>query len=160
MDVKDILALESVLCDVHASSKKHAMDILSQRLAEAAGTVNASEVFDSLVHRERLGCTALGESVAVPHGRVGAIEGCVGAFIRLDSPVDFDASDGEPVDLVFGLLMPKDCGDEDLGGLKELTRYLADPECQDKLRQAADAEELHQILVQLGQEDPPKAAQA
>ena len=160
MNVNGILALQSVLCGAQASSKKHALDILSQLLAEAAGTLNAAEVFDSLVSRERLGCTAIGESVAVPHGRIGGIQGCIGAFLRLAKPVDFDARDGEPVDLVFGLLIPNECGEEDLGSLKELTQHLADPRCQAKLRQAEDAEELHQILIQLGREEPPQAAQA
>ena len=149
-----------MLCDAPASSKKHAMDMLSHLLADAAGTLNKAEVFDSLFSRERLGCTALGEAVAVPHGRMAGIERCIGAFIRLANPVDFDAPDGEPVDLIFGLLIPSDCDEDDLGSLKELTLQLSTARFQKELRRAVDVEELYKTLTQSQQRETPQVAQA
>ena len=160
MDVQSILAPASVLCDANATSKKHAMELLSQLLADAVGTLNATEVFDSLVNRERLGCTGLGGSVAIPHSKIAGIDECVGAFMRLSNPVDFDACDGEPVDLVFGLLIPADCNQEELDKLRTLSEFLASDAQQALLREATDANELHRVLSQTTGKELPVAAQA
>ena len=148
MDIENLVTLTSIRCDVAARSKKHALDLLSELLAEAAGVLTASEIFDSLVQRERLGCTALGGAVAVPHGRITGIESSLGAFLRLTEPVDFDAADGEPVDLIFGLLIPEDCGELELGKLKELTTSLSEPRFQQSLREARDSEQVYAVITE------------
>jgi len=147
MDVEHLLSRDSVVCNARARSKKHALDILSQLLAEAAAGIRAGEIFEILVGRERLGCTALGEAVAIPHGRTAGIEDNVGAFLKLQEPIDFDAPDGEPVDLIFGLLMPERCGDANLAELRELAAKLANPELQRQLRRARDPESLYDLLT-------------
>jgi PTS system nitrogen regulatory IIA component len=147
MDVATILNRDSVACAPQVRSKKHALDLLSQLLAKAAKTVGASEVFAVLVTRERLGCTALGEAVAIPHGRVPGIDRNVGAFIKLAEPIDFDSPDGEPVDLIFGLLVPEDCPDSMLADLRHLAMRLADPVLQRQLRFARDPDTLYALLA-------------
>ena len=147
MDIASIITPDSMRCDVEARSKKHALDMLSELLADAAQVLTPGEIFDSLVNRERLGCTALGGAVAVPHGRVTGINASLGAFLRLLEPVDFDAADGEPVDLIFGLLIPESCGELELGKLKQLTASLSEASFQNQLRQAADIEEIYSVIV-------------
>lgn len=158
MDIANIISLESMRCDVEARSKKHALDLLSELLADAAEVLTPGEIFDSLVSRERLGCTALGGAVAVPHGRVTGISASLGAFLRLQDPVDFDAADGEPVDLIFGLLIPESCGELELGKLQQLTTSVSERSFQQRLRKAADVEEIYAIVMASSQ--PPDGASA
>ena len=117
--------------------------------------VGAAEIFEVLVSRERLGCTALGDAVAIPHGRVAGIDRNVGAFLKLQDPVDFDAPDGEPVDLIFGLLVPEDCSDARLNDLRQLAARLSDGELQRQLRHARDAESLFGLLSAMDGDPAP-----
>lgn len=148
MDIATLITLDNIRCDIEARSKKHALDLLSELLADSVGVITASEIFDSLIHRERLGCTALSGSVAVPHGRIPGIESSLGAFLRLAEPVDFDAADGEPVDLIFGLLIPDNCGELELGKLKELTTSLSEPSFQQSLRDAQDVDQIFAVITE------------
>ncbi|MDN5937360.1 MAG: PTS sugar transporter subunit IIA, partial [Salinisphaera sp.] len=109
------------------SSKKRALESLSEQLAAAAPGVDADDVFTALVNREKLGSTGLGDGVAIPHGRLSGVQSCVGAMLRLVSPgVDFEAPDSKPVDLFFGLLVPEDSTDEHLEILRNLAEMFAD----------------------------------
>ena len=111
-----------VLCNVEARSKKHVLEILSELLASADNDLTAGEIFDSLASRERLGSTALGGGVALPHGRVPGLDGSVAAFVRLSQGTPFDAPDGQPVTLVLGLLVPEQASEqhlEELSGIAE-----------------------------------------
>ena len=159
MDVHSILSPDSVICDGSARSKKHALDLLSQLLADAVVGVGAAEIFEILVSRERLGCTALGDAVAIPHGRVAGIDRNVGAFLKLHDPVDFDAPDGEPVDLIFGLLVPQDCSEARLDDLRQLAAVLSDSQLQRQLRHARDAESLFGLLSAMNS-DPTRVRRA
>ncbi|MFL2545769.1 MAG: PTS sugar transporter subunit IIA [Candidatus Rariloculaceae bacterium] len=147
MEVANILAPESVCFEAGVRSKKHALELLSDVLADAANIDDAEEVFESLVQRERLGCTGLGKSIAMPHTRLDGLEETIGAFIRLDDGVDFDAADGEPVDLIFGLLLPAHSGDEQIREVKELIAKLGDSELQKQLHDAAKPAELYNLLT-------------
>ena len=158
MDVENLLSRDSVVCDAEARSKKHALDLLSQLLADAVVGVGAGEIFEVLVSRERLGCTALGEAVAIPHGRVPGIDRNIGAFLKLKTPVDFDAPDGEPVDLIFGLLVPEDCSEAKLSDLRQLANSLSDPSLQQQLRRAGDSGALYGLLAT--SDHAPEAEQA
>src|SRR5690606_28705632 len=130
MDVASILKKASIRCATNVGSKKHALELLSESLAEATGIANAAEVLEGLAGREKLGSTGLGEAVAVPHARLAGIESSVGAFLKLARPVNFDSTDGKPVDLLFGLLVPKDCPPEGLADIRELVSKLKDPALQ------------------------------
>lgn len=148
MDVAQLLNPESVHCEAGVRSKKHALELLSAALAAAAELEDAEAIFESLVQRERLGCTGLGRSVAMPHARIKGLEESIGAFLRLDEGVDFDAVDDEPVDLIFGLLVPATCDDEQLKEVRELIGKLGDSDLQQLLHDAADPTELYNLLTE------------
>jgi PTS system nitrogen regulatory IIA component len=146
MDVARILDPDAVRCAADVRSKKHALDILSEMLAAAAGKSDAGEVLNGLASRERLGSTALGDSVAMPHARLPGLTRPVAAFLRLAAGVDFDSPDGKPVDLLFGLLVPWGSSNQELKELRELAKKLRDPGLQQRLRAAEDAQTLHRLL--------------
>ena len=159
MDISQLFRPESVQSGITARSRKHALDIVSGLLARVSGNrLSATEAFDALVSRERLGCTALGHAVAMPHGRVPGLERSVGALLRLDTPVDFDTPDGEPVDLVFAVLVPEDYDPERDGELTALARRCSEAQFRQRLRDAAGARELHEVLASVASEDVPRIA--
>ncbi len=147
MDVARILKPGSIRCEKQAGSKKRALDLLSETLADAAGAASPREVLEGLAGRERLGSTALGRSVAVPHARIAGLDRSVAAFLKLHEPVEFDSTDGKPVDLLFGLLVPANCAKEDLKTIRELVEWLQDPALQQDLRGTDDPGALHDLLT-------------
>lgn len=147
MDVASVIERRSVRCAEECRNKKHALDLLSQILAEASEGLNAAQVLEGLVNRERLGSTGLGRAVAMPHTRLPGIEKSVGAFLKLPEAVDFDSEDGEPVDLIFGLLLPEACTSGEISEMSELIQRLRDPVLQQELRAADDPGELYDLLT-------------
>ena len=143
----DLLAADSVHVDVPAGSKKHTLQILSEHLAEAASETTADDVFDALIERERLGCTAAESGMAVPHATIPGLTASRAVLLRLENPVDFDGAELPEVDLVFGFIAPKDSSDELADDLRRLTRAIADPALGERLRQAAGAQEIYDILA-------------
>src|ERR687884_2235654 len=144
--VAQLLAPDHVLVDLTASSKK--------RLFEQAGLlfenhdgIARSVVYDSLFARERLGSTGLGQGVAIPHGRIKGLKEALGAFIRLAQPVPFDAPDGNPVSLVFVLLVPEKATEKHLQILSELAQMFSDKALRESMTAAADAAALHQLVT-------------
>lgn len=129
-----------------ARSKKHALDITSHYLAEAAGTLTANAAFESLLVRERLGCTALGNGVALPHGRTHGIESSLGVFLRLDKAIQFDAPDGDPVDLIFAVLVPQECEARETKHIARLAHWFGDPVHRVACRAAEDESELERLF--------------
>lgn len=146
MDVAGILEPGRVRYAHDVRSKKHALDILSEMLAEADGTPTSAEVLNGLAGRERLGSTALGDSVAMPHARLPGLERAVAAFLRLEEGVDFDAPDGKPVDLLFALIVPWGSSSQELKEIRELVKKLRDPGLKEQLRSAEDPRALHELL--------------
>src|SRR3954470_4214423 len=144
--VGKLLAPSHVLVDLQASSKK--------RLFEQAGLlfenhdgIARSTVFDSLFAREKLGSAVPGEGVAIPHGRIKGLKEALGAFIRLPQPVPFEAPDGNPVTLVFVLLVPEKATEKHLQLLSELAQMFSDRTLRDAMSTAADAATLHQLIT-------------
>lgn len=148
MDVANILKPDSVHCGLSARSKKHALELLSQALAASTAAYGAWEILEGLIQRERLGCTGLGRSVAMPHTRLSGLDQSVGAFLRLDDAVDFDSVDGAPVDLLFGLLVPEDCDDDQIREVRELIERLGDSALQQQLHQAEEPAQLYELLTE------------
>ncbi|MEE8092774.1 MAG: PTS sugar transporter subunit IIA [Gammaproteobacteria bacterium] len=148
MDVASVLKPESVHCGLRARSKKHALELLSQALAASSEAYSAEEILEGLIQRERLGCTGLGRSVAMPHTRLNGLEHSVGAFLRLDEAVDFDSVDGAPVDLLFGLLVPEDCDDDQIREVRELIERLGDSALQSQLHEAEKPAQLYNLLTE------------
>lgn len=146
MQLVDVLANDRIAINVSVSSKKTLLEKAAELLANASGSANAREIFDSLCQRERLGSTGLGHGVAIPHGRVDGQEAVAGAMIRLKRPIDFDAPDHEKVDLFFALAVPGQCTDSHLKLLAEMADRLGRQVQRDALRQIDDADELLRLL--------------
>jgi PTS system nitrogen regulatory IIA component len=141
MDVRDILLPAAVLPRLNAANRRQALQAVSEALA-AAAKVDGRAAFDAILLRERLAGTGVGEGVAIPHARLAGLARPIGAFARLDPPLDFDAMDGRPADLVFMLLAPADRGGDHLKALARISRALRRPEVRERLRSARNADEL------------------
>jgi PTS system nitrogen regulatory IIA component len=146
MDLSDLLSPVAVLPSLHAQSKKQVLQELSQAAARLTG-LPEREIFDTLLQRERLGSTGVGQGVAIPHGKSAALDRLFGVFARLARPVDFDSVDDQPVDLVFVLLAPESAGADHLKALARVARVLRDPEMAEKLRGADNADAIYAILT-------------
>jgi PTS system nitrogen regulatory IIA component len=147
MDISEILEPGRVLGNVDARSKKRALEILSELLGHAGEECVASTIFENLVQREKLGCTALGRGVALPHGRSPGLAGPAAAFVKLHEPVDFDSPDGEPVDLIFGLLLPEEATENQTEALSDVTRLMADATLRGELRGATSSNTLYKLIA-------------
>ena len=142
---QDILSPERISVGDPAGSKKRILEQAAKLLAPTEGEPGVEQIFDRLLERERLGSTGLSGGVALPHARMPGLEKTTGAFLRLESPVDFDAADGQPVDLVFALLVPEEATQEHLNLLAELARLFSDGDNRSRLREA-DAATLASML--------------
>lgn len=147
MQISDILAPESVVCGLALSSKKVVIEKLAEMVASANPSINSGTVYDRLLERERLGSTGLGHGVAIPHGRLESCDRAIGAFLFLEEPVDFDAIDGQPVDLIFTLLVPQECNDEHLKILAQLAEKFSNESFVTELRSQTSASEIHRMLT-------------
>jgi nitrogen PTS system EIIA component len=155
MPIDDLLAPAAILPSVKASSKKQLLEAIAER-AERLSGLPARVVFDALLQRERLGSTGIGNGIAIPHGKFEGLPRLVGMFARLDKPVDFEALDGQPVDLVFTLLAPEGAGADHLKGLSRVARVLRNPGITAKVRTLREADVIHDILT--GAMTTPRAA--
>ncbi len=142
MQVSELLELERISCSTQAASKKRVLEQLSALLAENQNDLTQTQVFDSLISRERLGSTGLGHGVAIPHGRVKNSDKTLVALLKLDHGIDYDAVDNQPVDLLFALLVPEQSTDEHLQLLSQLAEMFSDPELVKQLRAANDSHSL------------------
>lgn len=147
MDLSDLLDLDAVIPALKVNSKKQAIQEIAIRASRITG-LGEREVFDTILQRERLGSTGVGRGIAIPHGRIEGLSRLVGVFARLDRPVDFDAIDDMPVDLVFALLAPEGAGADHLKALARIARALRDPAMVAKLRAANEAAAIYSVLTQ------------
>ncbi|MGO4726330.1 MULTISPECIES: PTS IIA-like nitrogen regulatory protein PtsN [unclassified Inquilinus] len=143
----DFLRPEAILASLKAASKKQALQDLARRAAELTGQ-HERFVFDVLLERERLGSTGVGRGIAIPHGKLPNLPGVFGAFARLERPIDFDAVDEQPVDLVFLLLAPEGAGADHLKALARISRMLRDEGLCEKLRGCQSADAIYALLSQ------------
>jgi PTS system nitrogen regulatory IIA component len=146
MQVADLLTPESVIPALRATSKKQALQDLAKRAAEITG-LSERAVFDVLLERERLGTTGVGRGIAIPHGKLTGIDRIHGMFARLERPIDFEAIDDRPVDLIFLLLAPQSAGADHLKALARVSRLLRDNAVCDKLRAARGADAMYALLT-------------
>src|SRR5438093_13425469 len=144
--VAKLLAPANVVTDLQVSSKKRLFEQVGLMFEIQHGLAR-SLVFDSLLARERLGSTGLGQGVAIPHGRIKGLKEALGAFIRLAQPVPFDAPDANPVTLVFVLLVPEKATEKHLQILSELAQMFSDKALREAMSTAADAAALHQLIT-------------
>jgi len=145
--VSDILTVDRTACEVEVASKKRALEKVSDLIASAAPGLTAGAVFDCLIARERLGSTGLGHGVGLPHGRLKQLEQPVGAFVRLVAGVDYDAADREPVDLLFGLLLPDSAAETNLELLASLAELFDDIGLRERLRATRECQALFELVT-------------
>lgn len=146
MDVSEILPLESVYAPLRVQSKKRLFQEIAQIAASGYG-LDEGTVSTLLQERETLGPTGVGRGVALPHARTEGIGAVKGIFLRLETPIDFDAVDRKPVDLVFALLAPGDSGADHLKALARVSRLLRDEDLCAKVRSTTDAQAIYSILT-------------
>jgi PTS system nitrogen regulatory IIA component len=147
MEIEDLLSSPAqVMPRLKVSSKKQALQELARRAAEITG-VHERQIFDVLLERERLGTTGVGNGIAIPHGKLADVKKMFGLFARLENPVDFEAIDEQPVDLIFLLLAPEGAGADHLKALARVSRLLRDRAICEKLRGADQAEAIYALLT-------------
>ncbi|MEZ5872906.1 MAG: PTS IIA-like nitrogen regulatory protein PtsN [Nitratireductor sp.] len=145
MDLGDLLGVENILPSMKSSSKRQLLQDLSEKAEESTG-IPARQIFDTLLQRERLGSTGVGNGIAIPHGKLPGLAHISAIFARLEKPIDFEALDDQPVDLVCLLLAPEGAGADHLKALARIARILREPETVAKLRDTADANALYALL--------------
>ena len=160
MSLEKIINPDGVLCNATARSKKHCLEILSELLVRSSPDIASDLIFECLIERERLGCTSLDRGAAFPHCRVDGIDASNGALIKLSEPVDFDSADGQPVDIVFGMIVPTELTDEHRADIKLVTRTLADEELRAQLRNMNSSVDLYETLVGGSRLSAPNTLQA
>ncbi|MFC5344031.1 PTS IIA-like nitrogen regulatory protein PtsN [Brevundimonas staleyi] len=155
MDIGELLVRDGIVLKSGASSKRQALHVVASAAAQAMG-LDEIRVFDALMEREALGSTGLGSGVAVPHARLAGLESVKAVFVRLDTPVAYDAVDDRPVDLMFALFAPPKAGAEHLRALAAVSRAMRSAELREQLRQAHTADAIHALFV--SDADVPTAA--
>ena len=148
MNFTDLISVTRITAGVECASKKRTLEILSHLICDEAENINQNDVFDSLIARERLGSTALGKGIAIPHGRLKSGSQTIAAFVQLKNGVDFDAPDGEVVDLLCALTVPEKCSDEHLQVLAFLSELFSDKNTREQLRNADNSQEIYNILTE------------
>ncbi len=145
MNLDQLLSPSATLICDQITSKKNMLEKISYIMAEAIVT-SEKKKFDSLICREKLGTTALGDGVAIPHGRLAACQNAMAVFILLETPIDYDAPDGKPVDIVFAILVPEEAHKEHLHHLAQIAKILSNEKFIAKLRHAHSDAILFELL--------------
>ena len=146
MPLADLVAPNAIVPALRVNGKKQALQELAAKAAALTGQ-NERSIFEILLQREKLGSTAVGNGIAIPHAKMAKLNRLFGLFARLDRPIDFEALDGQLVDLVFLLLAPEAAGADHLKALARVARLLRDPEMARKLRDCRDAEAIYAVLA-------------
>ena len=147
MELGDLITPERIFPSLSATTKKQALQELANSAAGLTG-IHARDIFETLLQRERLGSTAVGRGIAIPHGRLPALKGIFSMFARMEQPIDFDAADREPVDLIFLLLAPEHAGADHLKALARISRLLREPQTIERLRASHDRSALFSALTE------------
>lgn len=147
MQIQHLLAPERTLCKLEATSKKAILATASRLLHQSQPQLDELKLFDAYVERERLGSTALGHGVAIPHIRSNTVENPIACMLQLKNGVEFGAEDLLPVDLVFALIVPENKPDLHLQVLSQIARYFNQESNRFALRNASDSDQLYQILL-------------
>ncbi|HXI86276.1 MAG TPA: PTS sugar transporter subunit IIA [Parvularculaceae bacterium] len=149
MGLEDLLSAQSVIPNLKARCKRDALAAIADRAA-ALTDASAESIRETLAARERLGSTGVGKGVAIPHGKIEGLSRVIGVLARLETPIDFDSVDDEPVDLIFALLAPANATAAHLKALAKVSRLMRDEEARAALRGADTAEALFAIAVDTG----------
>lgn len=147
MALAELLQDDAIIPALRVNNKKQVLQEIAARAAKLTG-LSEREIFDVVLQRERLGSTGVGNGIAIPHGKLPQLNRIAGVFARLESPVDFEALDDQPVDLVFLLLAPEGAGADHLKALSRIARVFRDPDLVAKLRSTESASALYACLTQ------------
>ncbi len=147
MPILEFLDPDSVVPSLRARAKKQVLQELSAQAARRLPGLDEREVFETLLQRERLGSTGIGDGVAIPHGKLPGFDRLFGLVARLEKPVDFEALDGQPIDIAFLLLAPEGAGADHLKALAQVARVLREPGILERIRAARDASALYALLT-------------
>lgn len=145
MALADLLQQDAIIPALRVNSKKQLLQELAAKASKITG-LPEREIFDVILQRERLGSTGVGNGIAIPHGKLSSIPRIVGVFARLETPVDFEALDDQPVDLAFLLLAPEGAGADHLKALSRIARVLRDADMVAKLRATDSASAIYTFL--------------
>jgi PTS system nitrogen regulatory IIA component len=146
MPLSDLVAPHAIIPALRVNGKKQALQEIAAKAADLSGQ-NERTIFEILMQREKLGSTGVGNGIAIPHGKLPKLNTLFGLFARLERPIDFEALDGQPVDLIFLLLAPEGAGADHLRALARVARLLRDPDVARKLRDSRDAAALYAVLA-------------
>ena len=147
MEISEMINPDGVIANLRVTSKKQALQELAKKAAQLTG-LEEREIFEVLVERERLGTTGVGNGIAIPHGKLAGLEQLHGLFARLEKPIDFEAIDEEPVDLICLLLAPETAGADHLKALARVSRLLRDSSICEKLRGTDRADAVYALLTE------------
>lgn len=145
MKFSEIMSGSSIVLGLKSNNKRQLLQDLAEKASEVTG-INERTICDTILERESLGSTGFGDGTALPHGRFADLDKVYGFFAKLNSPVDFDAIDGKPVDLIFMLLSPEGNGADHLTALAQASRILKDESTRTKIRQISSAQEIYALL--------------
>ncbi len=148
VSIQSILSPELALCSLPGSSKKKVLEEIAQRIAQQYPDINENTIFNSLIGRERLGSTGIGQGIAIPHCRLESCQKVIGALLTLNQKVPFDAIDNEPVDLLFVLIVPQEATSEHLELLSQLAEKFNNAGLCKQLRSCKDSESLYDTIIQ------------
>ena len=147
MEISDLISLDGIAANLRATSKKQALQDLARRAADVTGEPERA-IFEVLIERERLGTTGVGNGIAIPHGKLPGLDRLYGLFARLETPIDFDAIDEQPVDLICLLLAPESAGADHLKALARVSRLLRDRSICEKQRGSDSAVAVYALLTE------------
>lgn len=145
-DLQNMIEPAGIIPALKAHSKKQALQDLATKGAELTG-IAEREIFETILRREKLGSTGVGQGIAIPHGKLEGLDRIVGVFARLTRPIDFDALDDQPVDLVFLMLAPEASGPDHLKALSKVARLLRNPETVAAIRSSQDAGAIYSLMT-------------
>jgi PTS system nitrogen regulatory IIA component len=146
MPLTDLVAIDAIIPALRVNGKKQALQELAAKAAVISGH-SEKMIYETLLQREKLGSTGVGNGVAIPHGKLPKLNKLFGLFARLERPVDFESLDGQPVGLIFLLLAPEGAGADHLKALARVARVLRDPDTARKLSDSRDAEAIYAVLA-------------
>ncbi|GAA5645733.1 PTS IIA-like nitrogen regulatory protein PtsN [Vibrio proteolyticus] len=146
MQLSEVLSLDCTKSAVHCTSKKRALEMISEIVAEHTG-LNSTELFECMLSREKMGSTGIGNGIAIPHARMSESDKAVAVLLQCDEPIEFDAIDNRPVDLLFALLVPDAQCKEHLQTLSKMAERLNDKQILKQLRSAQSDQELYDVMI-------------
>ena len=146
MEIKDILHPDCTLCAVQGTSKKRVLELISQIANQYLMDIDKATILSSLISREKMGSTGIGNGIALPHGRLKELENVMAVVVTSEQPIDYDAIDNAPVDIFFAILVPEDKASEHLGTLSAIATKLNNKDTLSKMRNAKTDQELFEAI--------------